>query len=91
MDLLEILQVYKIRQHDSACVKNPFPWQLKREQWLFVKKTKANRLYKCINDFSIRDSTISNIINRMSRFDFSACVVKSSVDRCLQCGSIRTQ
>ena len=63
MDLLEILQLYKIRQHDSTCVQNPLSWQLKREQWPFVKKTKANRLYKCNNDFSIGDNTfISQVI-----------------------------
>ena len=58
MDLLEIIQVYRIRQHNSTCVQNPLPWQLKREQWPFVGKTKANCLYKCIDDFSIRDNTI---------------------------------
>ena len=58
MDLLEILQAYKIRQHNSTCVQYPLPWQLKREQWPSVGKTKANRLYKCIDDFSIRDNTI---------------------------------
>ena len=40
VDLLEILQVYRIRQHNSTCVQNPLPWQLKREQWPFVEKTK---------------------------------------------------
>ena len=49
MDLLEILQVYRIRQHNSTCLL---------EQWPFVKKTKANCLYKFIDDFSIRDNTI---------------------------------
>ena len=58
MDLLEILQAYKIRQHNSTCVQNPLPWQLKREQWPSAEKTKANCLYKCIDDFSIRDNTI---------------------------------
>ena len=58
MDLLEILHVYKIRQHSLACVQNPLPWQLKREQWPFVEKTKANCLYKRIDDFSIGDNTI---------------------------------
>ena len=58
MDLLEILQVYRIRQHNSTCDQNPLPWQIKREQWPFVEKTKANCLYKCIDDFSIRDNTI---------------------------------
>ena len=53
MDLLEILQAYRIRQHNSTCVQNPLPWQLKREQWPSVEKTKANCLYKCIDDFSI--------------------------------------
>ena len=57
MDLLEILQVYRIRQDNSTCVQNPLPWQLKREQWPFVGKTKANGLYKCI-DNSIRDNII---------------------------------
>ena len=47
MNLLEIWQVYKIRQHDSTCVQNPLPWQLKQEQCLFVEKRKANFLYKC--------------------------------------------
>ena len=58
MDLLEILQVYRIRQHKSTCVQNPLPWQLIREQWPFVEKTKSNCLYECIDDFSIRDNTI---------------------------------
>ena len=58
MDLLEILQAYRIRQHNSTCAQNPLPWQLKREQWPSVEKTKANCLYKCIDDFSIRDNTI---------------------------------
>ena len=40
MDLLEILQAYRIREHNSTCVQNPLPWQLKREQWPFVEKTK---------------------------------------------------
>ena len=58
MDLFEILQAYRIRQHNSTCVQNPLPWQLKREQWPFVEKTKANCLYQRIDDFSIRDNTI---------------------------------
>ena len=58
MDLLEILQAYRIRQHNSICVQNPLPRQLKREQWPSVEKTKANCLYKCIDDFLIRDNTI---------------------------------
>ena len=58
MDLLEILQVYRIRQHDPTCVQNPLQWHLKREQWPFVEKTKANCLYKCIDDFSISDNEI---------------------------------
>ena len=58
MDLLGILQIYRIRQHSSTCVRNPLSWQLKREQWHFVDKTKANCLYKCIDDLSIRDNTI---------------------------------
>ena len=58
MNLLKILQVYRIRQHNATCVQNPLPWQLKREQWLFVEKTKANYSYKCIDDVSIRDNTI---------------------------------
>ena len=58
MDLLEILQVYRIRKHNSICVQNPLPWQLKEEQWPFVEKTKANCLCKCIDDFPIRDNTI---------------------------------
>ena len=58
MDLLVILQVYRIRKHSSICVQNPLTWQLQEEQWPFVEKTKANCLYKCIDDFSIRDNTI---------------------------------
>ena len=58
MDLLEILQAYRICQQNSTCVQNPLPWQLKQEQWPFVEETKANCLYKCIDDFSIRDNTI---------------------------------
>ena len=58
MDLLEILQVYRIRQRDPTCVQNPLRWQLKREQWPFVEKTNVNCLYKCIDDFSIRDNII---------------------------------
>ena len=58
MDLLQILQVDRVRQHNSTCVRNPLSWQLKREQWPFVEKTKANCLYKCIDNFSIRDDTI---------------------------------
>ena len=58
MDLLQILQVDRVHQHNSTCVQNPLPWQLKREQWPFVEKTKANCLYKCIDNFSIRDNTI---------------------------------
>ena len=58
MDLLEILQVYRIRQHNSTCVQNLLPWQLKRELWPFVEKTKVNCLYKCIDDFSIRDNRV---------------------------------
>ena len=57
MDLLEILQVYRIRKHDSTFVKNLLPWQLKREQWPFVEKANVNCLYKLIEDFSIRDNT----------------------------------
>ena len=38
--LLEILQVYRIRQHSSTCVQNPLPWQLKREQYLLLKRQK---------------------------------------------------
>ena len=41
--------------------KNLLPWQLKREQWLFVEKTKANCLYQCIDNFSIRDNTICQL------------------------------
>ena len=63
MDLLEILQVYRIRQHNSTCVQNPLLWQLKQEQWPFLGKTKANRLYKCIDNFSIRDNTIYQLID----------------------------
>ena len=48
MDLLEILQVYRIRQYDSTCIQNLLPWQLKRKQWSFVEKTKANCLYKSV-------------------------------------------
>ena len=51
MDLLEILQVYRIRQHNTTCVQTPLPWQLKREQWPFVEKTS-------FDDFSIRGNTI---------------------------------
>ena len=40
MDLLEILQVYRISQQNSTCVQNSLPWQLKREQCLFLKKQK---------------------------------------------------
>ena len=58
MNLFEILQVYRIRQHNSTCVQNPLPWQLKREQWSSVEKTKVNCLYKSIDNFSIRDNTI---------------------------------
>ena len=58
MDLLEILQVYRTRQHNSTCAQNPLPWQLKGEQWPFVEKTKANCLYKCIDNFLIIESTI---------------------------------
>ena len=58
MDLLEIVQVNRILQHDSTCVQNPLPLQLKREQWPFAEKTKANCLYKCTDNFSIRDNTI---------------------------------
>ena len=61
MDLLEILQVYRIHQRDSISVKSLLPWQLKREQWPFVRKTKAKCLYKCTEDFSIRDSTIYHL------------------------------
>ena len=61
MDLLEILQAYRIRQHNSTCVQNLLPWQLKREQWPFVEKTKANCLYKCIDGFPIRDNTICQL------------------------------
>ena len=53
VDLFEIVQVYRIRQHNSICVQNPLSWQLKREQWPFIEKTKANCLHKCIDDFSI--------------------------------------
>ena len=58
MDLLEILQAYRIRQYSSTYGQNQLPWKLKREQWPFVEKTEANCLYKCIDDFSIRDNTI---------------------------------
>ena len=58
MELHEILLAYRIRQRNPTCVPNPLPWQLKREQWPFVEKTKANCLYECIDDFSIRDNTI---------------------------------
>ena len=40
MDLHEILQAYRIRQHNSTCVQNPLSWQPKREQWPSVEKTK---------------------------------------------------
>ena len=58
MDLLEIVQVYRIRQHDSTCVQNPLPWPLKREQQSFVEKTEANCFYKCTDNFSIRENAI---------------------------------
>ena len=58
MDLLQILQVDRVLQHNSTYVQNPLSWQLKREQWPFVEKTKANCLYKCTDNFSIRDNTI---------------------------------
>ena len=58
MDLLEILQVYRIHYDNSSYFQNRLSLQLKREQWPFVEKTKANCLYKCIDDFSIRDNTI---------------------------------
>ena len=58
MDLFDILRLYIICQHDSTCDQNPLPWQLKREEWHFVEKTKANCLYKYIDDFSIRDNKI---------------------------------
>ena len=61
MDLLEILQVYRIRQHNSTSVQNPLPWQLNREQWPFVEK-KTNFLYKCIDNFPIRDNTIYQLV-----------------------------
>ena len=61
MDLLEILQADRIRQHNSTCVQNPLPWQLKREQLPFVEETKANCLYKCIDGFLIRDNTICQL------------------------------
>ena len=58
MDLLQILQVDRVHQHNSTCVQNTLPWQLKREQWPFVEEIKANCLYKCIDNFSMRDNTI---------------------------------
>ena len=58
MDLFETSHVYRILQQNSPCVQNPLPWQLKREQWHFVEKIKANCLYKYIDDFSVRDNTI---------------------------------
>ena len=58
MDFLEILLAYRNRQHSSTCVQNPLPWQLKRQQWPSVGKTKANCLYKCTDDFSIGDNTM---------------------------------
>ena len=61
-DLLELLQVYRTRQYDLTCVKNPLLWQLKREQWPFVAKRKVNCLYKCINDFTIRHNTICQLM-----------------------------
>ena len=51
VDWLEILQAYRIHQHNLTCVQNP--WQLKREQSHFVEKTKATCLYKCIDDFQL--------------------------------------
>ena len=61
-DLLEILQVYRISQHSSTCVKNVLPWQLKREQRSSVEKTKTNCLYKWVNDITIRDNTICQLV-----------------------------
>ena len=61
MDLFQILQVYRIHQNDSSCVQNPLPGQLKREQWPLVEKTKATCLYKCIDDFTIRDDVIYQV------------------------------
>ena len=45
--LLEILHVYRILQLNSTCVKNALLWQLKREKWPFVEKTKANLVFHC--------------------------------------------
>ena len=42
-------------------------------------ETKGNQMY------------FSTKLTRMSRFDWSTCVVKNSVDLCLQCGSILMQ
>ena len=61
MDSLEILQVYRIRQYNSTFVQNLLPWQLKGEQWPFVEKTKANCLFKCIDNFLIIESTINQL------------------------------
>ena len=58
MDMLEILQVYRIHQKDWTYVQNPLSWQLKREQWPSVEKSKANCLYKYIDNFPIRDNTV---------------------------------
>ena len=38
VDLIEILEVYRIRQYNPTCVQNPLPWQLKREQWPLLKR-----------------------------------------------------
>ena len=61
MDLLQILQVDRVLQHNSTYVQNPLSWQLKREQWPFVEKTKANCLYKYTDKFSIGDNTICQL------------------------------
>ena len=61
MDLIDILRVSRISQHNSTCVKSLLPWQLKLEQWPFVGRTKANCLYKCIDGFSVRHNTIDQL------------------------------
>ena len=53
MDLLEILQVHRIHQHDSTSVQNQLSWQLKGEQSPIVKKQKPIVYKNVLNIFQL--------------------------------------
>ena len=58
VDLLEFYRFMEFVSTIQLVFKIHCHGNLKREQWRFVEKTKASCLYKCTDNFSIRDNAI---------------------------------